>query len=134
MIKKIFLLALILFLIISFWIVREDKSIEFFRKNKTNRTNRTQENTRLNYKEDNIEKYFNTQLLLEEKMKKTEYKLDEISECQEKMEEYLECMDEYNRKLERYYECIKDQTDPYALRYGSPCFKPFNFCSKPICF
>ena len=53
--------------------------------------------------------------------------------CQEDINEYNTCMNEYNAKMAEYNECLAERSNPNHFMYGFSCYKPSNFCYKPLC-
>lgn len=45
--------------------------------------------------------------------------------CQKQYSEYNACLSEYNAKMADYNQCLNQE--------GGLCFKPSNYCSKPLC-
>lgn len=54
--------------------------------------------------------------------------LERKQECQQDLAKYSVCLAEYNAELTEYNSC---KSDPRRSMCG---FKPYNSCSKPICF
>lgn len=69
----------------------------------------------------------------------SDYKLQQIQNCQRDTQTYNECVQTYNDKMADYSQCLAEASDPTSIRaqgfgrYASmSCYKPFNSCMKPI--
>jgi len=54
------------------------------------------------------------------------YERESKEQCQKDLATYTACMIEYNAKMTEYNACISNS-------YGGYCYKPSNFCFKPLC-
>jgi chromosome segregation ATPase len=92
-------------------------------ENLKNETNKTENENSLS----------KTQEIIESAEEKAKQESEE--RCQKELAEYNSCLSEYNAKLSEYNSCLAESSDPNSYRYGVgvSCYKPSNFCFKPIC-